>query len=66
MSKSLKELGKELTEKEKVLKKTEREGTRAIIDAYLELQANYPQHFAVSEATVKYLTKNNKSKKGKR
>lgn len=64
MSKRLEELGKELIDKERVLMKTEREGTRAIIDAYLELQANYPQHFAPS--TVKYLTKNNKSKKGKR
>ena len=46
MSKSLEELGKELTEKEKVLKKIEREGTRAIIDAYLELHTNYPQDYS--------------------
>ena len=66
MSKSLEDLGKELTEKEKVLKKTERERTRTIIGAYLDLQLDYPQHFGVSDAAVKHLTKNNKSKKGKK
>lgn len=66
MSKRLEELGKELTKKVNALNETEMRAISNILGTYYKIRADYPQHFAVSETTVKYLTKNNKSKKGKR
>lgn len=66
MSKRLEELGKELTKKVNALNETEMRAISNILGTYYKIRADYPQYFAVSEATVKYLTKNNKSKKGKR
>lgn len=66
MSRSLEELGKELNEKVNVLNETEMRAIRNIIVTYYKIRADYPQHFVVSEATVKHLSKSKKEKKGKR